>query len=45
MEHHSNDLPWRRRAPVVRATVTPDGRLDEDDVDRLLAVYGDRVAC
>ena len=44
MEHHSNDLPWRRRAQVVRAAVTPDGRLDEDDVDRLLAAYGDRVA-
>ena len=37
MEHHSNDLPWRR-ATVVRARVTPDGRLDEDDVDRLLAL-------
>ena len=44
MEHHSNDLPWRRRAQVVRAAVTPDGRLDEGDVDRLLAVYGNRVA-
>ena len=36
MEHHSNDLPWRRRATVVRAGVTADGRLDEDDFDRLL---------
>jgi selenocysteine lyase/cysteine desulfurase len=44
MEHHSNDLPWRRRAPVVRAGVTRDGRLDEDDLDRLLAEYGERVA-
>ena len=44
MEHHSNDLPWRARAQVVRARVTRDGRLDEDDVDRLLAVYGHRVA-
>ena len=44
MEHHSNDLPWRRRAQVVRAAATPDGRLDEDDMDRLLAAYGDRVA-
>jgi selenocysteine lyase/cysteine desulfurase len=44
MEHHSNDLPWRRRAPIVRAAVTGDGRLDEDDVDRLLAEYGERVA-
>jgi len=44
MEHHSNDLPWRGRAEVVRARVTHDGRLDEDDVDRLLEVYGRRIA-
>jgi cysteine desulfurase / selenocysteine lyase len=43
MEHHSNDLPWRR-ASVVRARVTPDGRLDEDDVDRLFTAYGERIA-
>jgi cysteine desulfurase / selenocysteine lyase len=43
MEHHSNDLPWRR-ATVVRARVTPDGRLDEDDIDRLLTLYGERIA-
>jgi selenocysteine lyase/cysteine desulfurase len=43
MEHHSNDLPWRR-ATVVRARVTPAGRLDEDDLDRLLAEYRGRVA-
>ena len=28
MEHHSNDLPWRRRAQVLRAGITADGRLD-----------------
>ena len=44
MEHHSNDLPWRGRAHVLRAKLTPDGRLDEDDVDRLLAAFGDRLA-
>jgi cysteine desulfurase/selenocysteine lyase len=44
LEHHSNDLPWRRRAQVVRVAVTRDGRLDEDDLDRLLAAYGERVA-
>jgi selenocysteine lyase/cysteine desulfurase len=44
MEHHSNDLPWRRRATVVRARVTADGRLDEDDVDRLLARHAGRLA-
>jgi selenocysteine lyase/cysteine desulfurase len=43
MEHHSNDLPWRGRAEVVRAGVTPEGRLDEEDLDRLLAENGDRV--
>ena len=44
MEHHSNDLPWRSRAQVVRAGVTREGRLDEDDLDRLLAEHGDRIA-
>ena len=44
MEHHSNDLPWRGRATVVRARVTRDGRLDEEDFGRLLDAYGDRVA-
>ena len=44
MEHHSNDLPWRGRAEVVRAKVTCEGRLDEADVDRLIAVYGERIA-
>jgi len=43
MEHHSNDLPWRR-AQLVRARVGPDGRLDEDHVDDLLAQFGRRVA-
>ena len=45
MEHHSNDLPWRARARVVRARVTGDGRLDEDDVDRLLDAFGRRSRC
>ena len=44
MEHHSNDLPWRGRATVVRAKVTRDGRLDEEDFSRQLDAYGNRVA-
>src|SRR4051794_32054599 len=44
MEHHSNDLPWRRRGQLVRARVRPDGRLDEAHVDDLLAQFGRRVA-
>ena len=44
MEHHSNDLPWRRRGHLVRARVRADGRLDEDHVDALLQQFGRRVA-
>lgn len=44
MEHHSNDLPWRPVAKVIRIGMTPDGRLDEDDFDALLNKYQDRVA-
>lgn len=44
LEHHSNDLPWRRTARVVHVRATPDGRFDEDDFDRQLAQYGNRVA-
>jgi cysteine desulfurase/selenocysteine lyase len=44
MEHHSNDLPWRRRATVVRVRTTDDGQLDEDDFDRQLAAYTGRIA-
>jgi cysteine desulfurase/selenocysteine lyase len=28
MEHHSNDLPWRRHAKVVHVGILPDGHLD-----------------
>ncbi len=44
MEHHSNDLPWRAVAKTVHIKLTPDGCLDEDDVDRQLTYYSDRVA-
>ena len=42
--HHSNDLPWRRRASVIHVDATADGRLDEADFDRKLGHYGARVA-
>ncbi len=32
MEHHSNDLPWRRSARVIHAGITGDGHLDLDQV-------------
>ena len=44
LEHHSNDLPWRRRAEVIHIMATPEGRLDEEDFDRQLQRYAGRVA-
>lgn len=43
MEHHSNELPWRRVAEVVHVGVLPDGRVDEEDLDRKLSAYSGRV--
>ncbi|MCA9685569.1 MAG: aminotransferase class V-fold PLP-dependent enzyme [Myxococcales bacterium] len=36
LEHHSNDLPYRKRGPVLRARVRDDGSLDMDHVRELL---------
>ncbi len=44
MEHHSNDLPWRRAAKVLHIGVIPEGRLDEAHFDALLAQHAGRVA-
>jgi cysteine desulfurase/selenocysteine lyase len=44
LEHHSNDLPWRRRGNVVHVHATPEGRLDEEDFERQLARYAGRIA-
>jgi len=44
LEHHSNDLPWRAQGRTVLVPAQPDGTLDEDGLDRLLAAYAGRVA-
>jgi cysteine desulfurase/selenocysteine lyase len=36
LEHHSNDLPYRKRGPLLRARVDAAGRLDMDHVRDLL---------
>ncbi|HLM48490.1 MAG TPA: aminotransferase class V-fold PLP-dependent enzyme, partial [Myxococcaceae bacterium] len=36
MEHHSNELPHRRRGPTLRARVTDDGELDLEHLEELL---------
>ncbi|HEX7964019.1 MAG TPA: aminotransferase class V-fold PLP-dependent enzyme [Candidatus Saccharimonadales bacterium] len=43
LEHHSNDLPWRKRATVVRIPILPDGSISKDDFLQLLDRYGKRV--
>jgi cysteine desulfurase/selenocysteine lyase len=44
MEHHSDDLPWRRLGRVIHVGATPDGRMDEDEFDRQLEAYAGRIA-
>ncbi len=44
LEHHSNDLPWRARGRVLHVGARPDGALDLDHLDRLLARHAGRVA-
>lgn len=43
MEHHSNDLPFRSAAHVVRVACDSSGRLDEADFERKLAAHAGRV--
>lgn len=43
MEHHSNDLPWRRRGRVEYARVDRQGRLDLEDVEKKLRFWYPRV--
>ena len=43
MEHHSNDLPWRRFAEVKHIRVDDQGALDEEHLDELLKQYAGRI--
>jgi cysteine desulfurase/selenocysteine lyase len=43
MEHHSNELPWRKVAQVVHIEVLPDGRIDENDFKEKLRRYGTSI--
>jgi selenocysteine lyase/cysteine desulfurase len=43
MEHHSNELPWRRVAEVAHVGVLPDGRVDEADLEATLRRHRGRV--
>jgi selenocysteine lyase/cysteine desulfurase len=43
MEHHSNELPWRRVAEVVHVGLLSDGRVDEQDLANKLEGFRGRV--
>jgi cysteine desulfurase/selenocysteine lyase len=43
LEHHSNDLPWRAKCRVDHIATNVEGRLDENDFDRLLEKHKGRV--
>jgi len=43
MEHHSNDLPWRRAARVEHVQVDGNGALDEAHLDGLLSEHAGHV--
>jgi selenocysteine lyase/cysteine desulfurase len=43
MEHHSNDLPWRRHGRIAHAGVGPDGGIDLPALRKLIAENKGRV--
>lgn len=43
MEHHSNDLPWRKRFDVKYIDVDQHGRLDMLSLENMLKKYNNRV--
>ena len=42
LEHHSNLLPWYQRAHEI-VELTPDGRVDLEDLERRLKAHGGKV--
>ena len=36
MEHHANDLSWRERCKVIYAEVDDQGRVDYDEIEKML---------
>jgi cysteine desulfurase/selenocysteine lyase len=43
MEHHSNELPWRRVARVVHIELDADGRLSPADFEEKLRTWGNKI--
>ncbi len=43
LEHHSNDLPWRKHARVIHCGITGDGHLDVAGLERALREHRGKV--
>ncbi len=43
LEHHSNDLPWRKHARVLHVGMLPDGRLDRHALRKAIDENAGRV--
>ncbi len=43
MEHHSNELPWRRVARVVHVGLNEDGSISNEDFLAKLKEHGDKI--
>jgi selenocysteine lyase/cysteine desulfurase len=43
MEHHSNELPWRKVGKVVHVDINPDGTVNSSDLYAKLQEYKGRV--
>ena len=43
MEHHSNELPWRKVGKVVHVDINVDGTVNSSDLYEKLNLYKDRV--
>jgi cysteine desulfurase/selenocysteine lyase len=43
MEHHSNELPWRKVGKVVHIDINPDGTINTSDFDEKLSKYKGKI--
>ncbi len=43
MEHHSNDLPWRKFTNLIHSEINDDGTLDLNDLEFKIKKYSDKL--
>ncbi len=43
MEHHSNELPWRKVGKVIHIDIKPDGTVNHDDLCDKIVKYTGRI--